>query len=87
MSAFEGLQIKPTYLPIDIRLTVNEIINMLKEKEPQHVLFPCKVIEDADNIKQNLSSSLITLYEYLDIVNISINSQFVRTVMTENVNY
>ena len=25
--------------------------------------------------------------EHLDIVNISINSQFVRTVMTENVSY
>ncbi|CAB4486074.1 unnamed protein product [Rhizophagus irregularis] len=34
--------------------------------------------------KPNLPNSLITLYECLDIVNISINSQFVRTVMTEN---
>ncbi|CAG8539181.1 6227_t:CDS:2 [Funneliformis mosseae] len=84
MSAFEGLQIKPTYLPIDIRLTVSEVINMLREKKPQHVLFPHKIIGDADNIKQNLSNSLITLYESLDIVNISINSQFVRTVMTED---
>ncbi|RIA97135.1 beta-lactamase-like protein [Glomus cerebriforme] len=81
MSAFEGLQIKPTYLPIDIRLTVNEIANMLREKKPQHVLFPQKII---GNVRPNLPNSLITLYECLDIVNISINSQFVRTVMTEN---
>ena len=32
MSAFEGLQIKPTYIPIDIRLTVSEITDMLREK-------------------------------------------------------
>ena len=70
-SAFEGSQIKPVYLPIDIRLTVNEVINMLKERKPHYVLFPRKIIGDMDNIKQNLSSSLITLYEYLDIVNIS----------------
>ncbi|CAB4432533.1 unnamed protein product [Rhizophagus irregularis] len=57
MSTFEGLQIKPIDLPIDIRLTVNEA---------------------------NLPNSLITLYECLNIVNISINSQFVRAVMTEN---
>ena len=63
ISAFERLQIKLVYLPIDIRLTVNEVINMLKKKKPQHVLFPCKIIGDADNIKQNLSNSLITLYE------------------------
>ncbi|CAB5390767.1 unnamed protein product [Rhizophagus irregularis] len=38
MSAFEGLQVKPIYLPIDIRLTVNEVTNMLRErKPPQHV--------------------------------------------------
>src|SRR5438034_7441609 len=87
MSAFEGIQIKPTYLPIDIRLTVNEVTNMLREKKPQHVLFPQKIIRDAGNVRSNLSNSLITLYECLDIVNISINSQFVRTVMTENVSY
>ena len=43
MSAFEGLQIKPTYLPIDIRLSVNDVTNMLKEKRPQHVLLPHKI--------------------------------------------
>jgi hypothetical protein len=85
MSAFEGLQIKPIYLPIDIRLTINEVTNMLREKKPQHVLFPQKIIRDSGNVRPNLSNSLITLYECLDIVNISINSQFVRTVMTENV--
>ena len=85
MSAFEGLQIKHMYLPIDIRLTVNDVTSMLREKKPQHVLFPHKIVRDVDNIKQNLSRSLTTLYEYLDIVDISINSQFVRTVMTENV--
>ncbi|GBC43933.2 beta-lactamase-like protein [Rhizophagus irregularis DAOM 181602=DAOM 197198] len=54
MSAFEGLQIKSSiYLPIDIRLTVNE------------------------------AEFTELIYECLDIVNISINSQFVRTVMTE----
>ncbi|CAB5210142.1 unnamed protein product [Rhizophagus irregularis] len=40
--------------------------------------------EESGNIRPNLPNSLITLYECLDIVNISINSQFVRTVMTEN---
>jgi hypothetical protein len=85
MSAFEGLQIKPIYLPIDIRLTVNEVTNMLREKKPQHVLFPQKIIKDSGNVRPNLPNSLITLYECSDIVNISINSQFVRTVMTENV--
>ena len=84
MSAFEGLQIKHMYLPIDIRLTVNDVTSMLREKKPQHVLFP-NIIRDANNIRQNLSRSLITLYDYLNIVDISINSQFVRTVMTENV--
>ena len=87
MSAFEGLQINSKYLPIDIRLTVNEVTNMLREKKPQHVLFPQKIIRDAGNVRPNLTNSLITLYECLDIVNISINSQFVRTVMTENVSY
>ena len=58
---------------------------MLREKKPQHILCPHKIIRDVNNIKQNLSRSLTTLYEYLDIVDISINSQFVRTVMTENV--
>ena len=61
MSAFEGLQIKPTYLPIDIRLTVSEITDMLREKKPLHVLFPHKIIVNVDNIRQNLSNSLITL--------------------------
>ena len=87
MSAFEGLQIKSTYLPIDIRLSVNDVTNMLKERRPQHILFPQKIIRDENNIRQNLSSSLITLYECWDIINISINSQFVRTVMTENVSH
>ncbi|CAB4490562.1 unnamed protein product [Rhizophagus irregularis] len=84
MSAFEGLQIKPIYLPIDIRLTINEVTNILREKKPQHVLIPQKIIKESGNIRPNLPNSLITLYECLDIVNISINSQFVRTVMTEN---
>ena len=83
MSAFEGLQIKPTYLPIDIRLIVSEITDMLREKKTLHVLFPHKIIVNVGLIRQNLSNSLITLYEHLDIVNISTNSQFVRTVMTE----
>ena len=62
MSAFEGTQIKPTYLPIDIRLTVNDVTNMLREKKPQHVLFPYKINRDVNNIRQNyLSRSLITL--------------------------
>ncbi|CAB4391341.1 unnamed protein product [Rhizophagus irregularis] len=84
MSAFEGLQIKSIYLQIDIRLTINEVTNMLREKKPQHVLIPQKIIKESGNIRPNLPNSLITLYECLDIVNISINSQFVRTVMTEN---
>src|SRR5688572_8960231 len=75
MSAFEGVQIKPTYLPIDIRLTVNA----------QHVLFPHKINRDVNNIRQNLSRSLITLYDNLNIVDISINLQLVRTVMKDNV--
>ncbi len=87
MSAFGGLQIKPTYLPIDIRLFANDVTNMLKEKRPQHILFPHKIIRDVNNLKQNLSRSLITLYGCWDIINISINSQFVRTFMTENVSY
>ena len=87
MSAFEGLQIKPIYLPIDIRLSVNDVTSMLGEKRPQHILFPRKIIRDVNNIRQNLSRSLITLYECWDIINISISSQFVRTVMTENVSY
>ncbi|POG79941.1 hypothetical protein GLOIN_2v1522335 [Rhizophagus irregularis DAOM 181602=DAOM 197198] len=39
MSAFKGLQTKSSiYLPIDIRLTVNEVTNMLRErKPPQHL--------------------------------------------------
>ena len=45
MSAFEGLQIKPTYLPIDIRLSVSDVTNMLKEKRPQHVLLPQDLFE------------------------------------------
>ena len=77
MLAFEGLQIKSKYLPIDIWLTVNEVTNMLKEKKPQHVLFPQKIIRDAGNVRSNLSNSLITFYECLDIVNISINSNVV----------
>ena len=80
MSAFKSLQIKPTYLPIDIRLSVNDVTNMLKEKRPQHILFPHKIIRDVNNLRQNL-------YECWDIINISINSQFVRTFMTENVSY
>ena len=80
-------EIKPTYLPIDIRLSVNDVTNMLKEKRPQHVLLPHEIIQDVNIIRQNLSRSLITLYECSDIVNISINSQFVRTFMTENVSY
>jgi len=62
MSAFEGIQIKPTYLLIDIRLAVNDVSNMLREKKPQHVLFPHKINRDVNNIRQNyLSRSLITL--------------------------
>jgi len=45
MSAFEGLQIKSKYLPIDIRLTVNEVT------KPQHVLFSQKIIRDAGNVR------------------------------------
>ncbi|CAB5390757.1 unnamed protein product [Rhizophagus irregularis] len=33
MSAFEGLQIKPIYLPIDIRLTVNEICQFCYDRK------------------------------------------------------
>ena len=51
MSAFEGLQIKPTYLPIDIRLTVNEITNMLGEKKLLHVLFPHRIVINKANSK------------------------------------
>ncbi|PKK56698.1 hypothetical protein RhiirC2_858507 [Rhizophagus irregularis] len=51
MSTFEGLQIKPIDLPIDIRLTVNEVTNMLREKKPQHVLFPQKIIRESGNIR------------------------------------
>ncbi|POG79915.1 hypothetical protein GLOIN_2v1522024, partial [Rhizophagus irregularis DAOM 181602=DAOM 197198] len=60
------------------------VTNILREKKPQHVLIPQKIIKESGNIRPNLPNSLITLYECLDIVNISINSQFVRTVMTEN---
>ena len=63
------------------------VTNMLREKKPLHDLFPHKTIVNVDLIRQNLSNSLITLYDHLDIVNISINSQFVRTVMAENVSY
>ena len=86
MSTFEDLQIKPIYHLIDIWLIANEVTNiMLREKKFQHDLFPQKIIKDVGNVRSNLSNSLVTLYECLDIVNISINSQFVRTVMTENV--
>ncbi|GBC43960.2 integrator complex subunit 9 [Rhizophagus irregularis DAOM 181602=DAOM 197198] len=61
-----------------------EAMSAFEEKKPRHVLIPQKIIKESGNIRPNLPNSLITLYECLDIVNISINSQFVRTVMTEN---
>ena len=61
MSAFEGLQIKPTYLPIDIRLSVNDVINMFEEKRSQHILFSHKIIRDVNNLRQNLSRSYMSV--------------------------
>ena len=58
------------YLPIDIRLTVNDVTNLLREKKPQHILFSHKIIRDVNNIKHNLPRSLTILYGYLDIIDI-----------------
>ncbi|CAG8688859.1 43945_t:CDS:10 [Gigaspora margarita] len=84
ISAFDGLQIKTMHLPIDIRLTVEQVVEMIKELQPREVLFPRGAVKNADDIRRQIPSSLVTLYEHLDIVNISINSQYKRTYMAEN---
>ncbi|CAG8509269.1 4899_t:CDS:10, partial [Scutellospora calospora] len=83
ISAFDGLQIKTMHIPIDIRLTVEQVVEMIKESRPREVLFPHKVVKNVDDIRRQIPSSLITLYEHLDIINISVNSQYKRTFMTE----
>lgn len=82
MSAFEDLQIMTEYIPIDIRLTVEEATNLLKELKPRQILFPREVVEDVNAIQQLLPSSLVTLYGHLNILNIAINSQFTRLYMS-----
>lgn len=91
LSPFENLQIKSTFIPIDIRLTVDDVTEMLLESsklKPQHILLPKQIITDNDkliNIQKQLPSSMITLYDYLDIVDITINSQFLRATISESV--
>ncbi|CAG8723363.1 11035_t:CDS:2, partial [Dentiscutata erythropus] len=84
ISAFDGLQIKTMHLPIDIRLTVEQVVKMIKGFQPREILFPHRAVKSADDIRRQIPSSLVTLYEYLDIVNISINSQYKRTYMAED---
>ncbi|CAG8485414.1 403_t:CDS:10 [Diversispora eburnea] len=82
ISAFEDLQIMTEYIPIDIRLTVEEATNILQELKPRQVLFPREIVEDINSIQQLLSSSLVTLYGHLNILNIAINSQYTRLYMS-----
>ncbi|CAG8615524.1 1728_t:CDS:2 [Racocetra fulgida] len=83
ISAFDGLQIKTMHFPIDIRLTVEQAVEMIKGLKPREVLFPHGIVKNADDIRRQIPS-LVTLYEHLDIVNVSINSQYKRTYMAEN---
>ncbi|CAG8716200.1 12027_t:CDS:2, partial [Acaulospora morrowiae] len=85
VSAFEGLQITSEYLPIDIRLTVEEATNILQELKPRHVLLPREIVDDMNNnnILKTLPSSLVTFYNCLDNLSVSINSQYARTYMND----
>ncbi|CAH1756053.1 8651_t:CDS:10 [Entrophospora sp. SA101] len=90
LSSFENLQIESTFIPIDIRLTVDDVTEMLLKSsklEPQHILLPKQIITDNDkliHIQKQLPSSMITLYDYLDVVDITINSQFLRATISES---
>nr|CAG8442319.1 14828_t:CDS:10 [Entrophospora candida] len=90
LSPFENLQIESTFIPIDIRLTVDDVTEMLLKSsklEPQHILLPKQIITDNDkliHIQKQLPSSMITLYDYLDVVDITINSQFLRATISES---
>uniref|UniRef100_U9TDU4 Beta-Casp domain-containing protein n=1 Tax=Rhizophagus irregularis (strain DAOM 181602 / DAOM 197198 / MUCL 43194) TaxID=747089 RepID=U9TDU4_RHIID len=71
MSAFEGLQIKSSiYLPIDIRLTVNEVTNMLRErKPPQHDCYDRNLASNIELVNLGKDSLIASLNGTLNIHN------------------
>jgi len=95
LSPFENLQIQSTFILIDIRLTIEDVTDMLSKNlksKPQHILLPKQIIINNDDnklihIRNQLPSSMITLYDYLDIVDITLNSQFLRTTISESVKF
>ncbi|CAG8520291.1 10902_t:CDS:10 [Paraglomus brasilianum] len=81
-SPFEGLKINQETIPLDIRLSVQEVGYILQQHQPKTVLVP----SDVDEIARNtlLSHQQLVVYEYSGVNNVTINSQYERTSLTES---
>ncbi|CAG8639477.1 11678_t:CDS:2, partial [Ambispora leptoticha] len=78
-SIFEGVKMNIKYLPIDIRMSINQLSELMKGSTPQIIVSSNAV----GTIEKYFPHSKISFYEYLDTLKTPIRAQYERTQLKE----
>ncbi|CAG8433608.1 1190_t:CDS:10 [Ambispora gerdemannii] len=80
LSLFEGMKMKIKYSPIDIRMSINQLSELMKGNNTPQIIVSSNA---AGTIEKYFPYSRLSFYEYLDTLKTPIRAQYERTQLKE----